>query len=94
MKNIDELARGSGVSSNRLNRQLKNVNERRKEHRFSKNGWSYDKDKSWLAIARIPTWVYLHPDFKDTYFADDQDQHERTKNMELFLQKYPQFRAR
>ena len=93
MQTIDELARASGMKENRLHTILKNVNERRKLHRLSRRGWSIkEKNSPWLAEAIVPFRIWLM--HKDTYFNPQQDAKQKSKSMEDFLKKYPQFKSR
>lgn len=102
MKTTRELAEAAGVSPERLKAQLKAVNEWRIQMRvYGDGGWTTNqrvgdvrisKKREQLATGRIPKWLWLHPELKDTYFANEQDQETRTKNMELFLKRYPEWR--
>lgn len=94
MTTLTDLARGVGVPEYRLKRQLEGAAIRRKSHFWSRKGWSYDKGKTMMAEAVIPLWLWLHPKFKDTFFSNDADKHEREKNMRKLLNMYPELKAR
>ena len=91
---LEELARASGMHPLRMREIMKSIQERRKMHRFAKNGWSYNKNSPWMATSIIPSriWIYLRK--KKKYFVDGQDDHEREKAEKEFLKDYPEFSAR
>lgn len=95
MKSLNELARGQGIPESKLNDQLRRINDRRRIHRLApKKGMSMDKNSPWMAESAIPLWLWCHPEFKDTWFSNDQDPHEREKHLKQIESMYPELRTR
>ena len=75
----------------RLKAQLKAINDRRTQLRLNgKNGWTIQNRDNFLLTGEVPKWLWLHPEFKDKYFASE-DEHEMNKNIEKFYRDYPEW---
>ena len=69
------------------------ASERRREHWFApRKGWSLNKGKTMLSECVMSVSDYLF--FKDRYFPDEADEHERIKLLEEFKKNHPEFKSR
>ena len=97
MQSVIELAKAQGMSEEMIKRIVANANKsmviakkRRNEHKWAQNGWS--RGKHLLSQSVMTTGLYLL--FKDRYFPDGADDHEKAKLAEQFARDYPQFASR
>ena len=86
MTTIDDLLRGGGGV--KVQEVLRN-NQKLRGVLRSNNG--YTKKREWQLAAQIDIHtMFINPETKK-YFSWDMDEHEKKKNLELFLKKYPQY---
>ena len=92
MKDLDLMARGKTLPFWKIQESMKAAHERRKEHRFAKNGWTMNKGRTMLIQSRMSVAEYLM--YKDRYFPDNADIHEKNKLQEEFMKNHPECNAR
>lgn len=91
MKTTEQLAKACNVPEWRLKAQLKEANDRRTQLRLNGlEGRTIQKRDSFYLGGQIPKWLWLHPEFKDTYFAST-DPEQMNKNLKEFYRKYPEW---
>ena len=91
-KDLDFMAKGANIPLWKIQKSMKAAQERRKEHRFARNGWSMNKGKTMLIQSRMSVAEYLM--FKDRYFPDNADIHEKNKLQQEFMKHHPEYNAR
>jgi hypothetical protein len=87
---LDDLAKGKMFSPSFLKKCITNAVRRRQQHRHAGNrGWTWDKKMR--SEVRIPTELYLQPEFQKKYFPEGADEHEKAKALEALKRDYPVF---
>ena len=80
----------SEVKASEAVQVMKQCKEEKSVHRFHRNGFSNDVEKTMRKIASFPVWFIFDPEYKK-YFSPQMDVHERRKGLREILRKFPQF---
>lgn len=98
MNELEELARAWGMPDWQIkkcvqsaNRSFKAAYDRRAIHRFAKNGWSMNKGKTLYSEVLMSIGEFLL--FKDRYFAENADDHEKIKLLEELKRREPRYKT-
>lgn len=87
---LDDLAKGKMFSTSFLKKIIKNAQLRKQQHRYA--GWrGWTKNKRMRSEVRIPTHLYLQPDFQNKYFPEGADEYEKSKALDQLKRDYPVF---
>lgn len=85
---LEDLSKGRGMPQGLIKKCVKNANIRRQQHMDSR-GWT--KNKHMRSEVRLPTWLYLQPEFQNRYFPEQADEHEKAKALEKLKKDFPIF---
>jgi len=97
MDDIVSMAKAKGFSEKMIQKIVNNANksaviakQRRAQHKWAQNGWS--RGRHLLSQSIMTPGLYLL--FKDRYFPDGADDHEKARLAEEFARDYPEFASR
>ena len=85
---LDELAKGKMFSQSMIKKIVSAASLRRRQHIDSK-GWT--KNKRMRSELRIPTALYLQPEFQKRYFPDGADEATKNRCIEQLKRDFPLF---
>ena len=88
---LNDLAMGRGMPPSMIRKIVQSSKIRKQQHRYSWNGWT--KNKRMRSEVRIPTWLYLQPEFQKNYFPENADEHEKSKALERLKRDFPAFKT-